>query len=141
VGGVSPMVRSEPPFIGRRGRARGWPERACDMAVTQSAVISSGRDGRGSMGGVCRWWGDVGGALALQGDDGRDGEQWHLRTWSGDFFSSGSWGSAHRESRVWGHRGRVLRRTDWAEDGLAEVQGCTAQIVSLTLFDSCPPTV
>jgi hypothetical protein len=70
-----------------------------------------------------------------------DETEWHLRTWSGDFFSSRSWGSAQRESRVWGRRGRVLRRTDWAEDGLAEVQGCTAQIVSLTLFDSCPTRV
>jgi hypothetical protein len=67
---VSPMVRSEPPFIGRRGRAWGWPGRARDMAVTRSSVISSGRDGRASMGSVCRWWGDVGGALASQGDDG-----------------------------------------------------------------------
>jgi hypothetical protein len=87
------------------GRERGWPDRGRGMAMTRSAVISSGRDGRGSMGGVCRWWGDVGGALALQGDDRQDGEQWHLRTWSGDFFSSGLWGSAQRESRVWGHRG------------------------------------
>jgi hypothetical protein len=86
------------PFIGGRDRERGWPGRARDMAMTRPAVISSGRDCRGSMGGVCRWWGDVGGALALQGGDGRDGEQWHLRTWSGNFFSSGSWGSAQRES-------------------------------------------
>jgi hypothetical protein len=48
------------------------------------------------MGGVCGGRGDVGGALALQGGDGRDGEQWHLWTRSATFFSSRSWFSTER---------------------------------------------
>jgi hypothetical protein len=73
---VSPMVRSEPPFIGRRGRARGWPGRARDMAVTRSSVISSGRDGQGGVGCVCKCTGEAGGMLASPGDEGEREEQW-----------------------------------------------------------------
>jgi hypothetical protein len=62
---------------------RGWPGRGLSMAMTRSSARSSGRDGRGSMGCICRCCGDVGGALASQGDERNDGKQWHLRTWSG----------------------------------------------------------
>jgi hypothetical protein len=62
--GVSSMVCSEGRFIGRRDRERGWPDCGCGMAVTRSWSCSSGRDGRGSVGVVCRCCADVGGALA-----------------------------------------------------------------------------
>jgi hypothetical protein len=39
---------------------------------------SSGRDGRGSMGGVCGFRGDVGGALAWPDDGRNNGKQWFL---------------------------------------------------------------
>jgi hypothetical protein len=75
-------------FIGRRGRGAGWPDLGRGMAVTRSWSCSSGRDGRGGVGVVCRWCGDVGGALASQGDEGRDGEQWRQTVTRDDRFSS-----------------------------------------------------
>jgi hypothetical protein len=112
------------PFIGRRGRARGWPVGGHGRGLRRS---SSGRDGPASMGGVCGCLGDVGGALALQDDDGRDGEQWHLRTRSATFFSSRSSGLGSQRA---GH-GREMREATLARihshaRGLAgEGAGCT----------------
>jgi hypothetical protein len=51
-------------FIARRGQGAGWPDCGRGMAVTWSSAISSARDGSYGMGSRCRWWGDVGGALA-----------------------------------------------------------------------------
>jgi hypothetical protein len=56
------------------GRERWCPRRGRGMVMTRSSAISSARDGSCSMGSRCRWWGDVGGALASQGDEGKDGE-------------------------------------------------------------------
>jgi hypothetical protein len=93
------------------------------------------------MGGISRCCGDVGGALASQCGERNDGKQWRLRTWSGRRFLPHSVFIRRREARAWEVDVDTASGMDWAEDGLAEVQGCTAQIVSLTLFDSCPPTV
>jgi hypothetical protein len=65
-------------FIGSGGRGAGWPDRGRGMAMTRSSAICSGRDGRGSMGGVCGCRGDVGGALAWPDDGRNSGEQWCL---------------------------------------------------------------
>jgi hypothetical protein len=43
--GASSTVRSEPPFIGRRGQARGWPE----VGVRQRASSNAGCGGFGSV--------------------------------------------------------------------------------------------
>jgi hypothetical protein len=102
---VSPMVRSEPPFIGRRGRARGWPGRARDMAVTRSSVISGGRDGQGGVGCVCRCTGEAGGMLASPGDEGEREEQWPevgggVRVASPPFFRVSRLGSGQGRQEV-----------------------------------------
>jgi hypothetical protein len=120
---VSPMVRSEPPFIGRRGRARGWPGRARDMAMARFSVISSGRDGQGGVGCVCRCCGDVGGAPALQDDEGIDREQWHLRTWSGRLSSLLLVGTRRIEQGMGGEMHEATQAHTWEGDGLAERAG------------------
>jgi hypothetical protein len=78
VSGAVLRVCSRARFIGRRGRGAGWPDRGRGMAVTRSWSCSSGRDGRGGVGVVCRCPGDAEGVLASHGDEKSDREQWHL---------------------------------------------------------------
>jgi hypothetical protein len=68
VSGAVLRVCSTGLFIAQRGRGAGWPDRGHGMDVTRSRSCSSGRDGRGSVGVVCRCYAAVGGALASLGD-------------------------------------------------------------------------
>jgi hypothetical protein len=93
------------------------------------------------MGGVCGGLGDVGGELALQDDDGRDGEQWHLRTWSATFSSSRSSGLGSQRA---GH-GREMREVTPARihshvDSQKRGQGALV-ISSGSKWLCCPRTV
>jgi hypothetical protein len=101
VSGAALRVCSRARFIGRRGRGAGWPDRGRGMAVTRSWSCSSGRDGRGGVGVVCRCWGDVGGALASQGDDGQDGEQCICGHGRGDFLLLPFVRARLAEGRAW----------------------------------------
>jgi hypothetical protein len=107
VSGAVLRVRSRACFIGRRGRGAGWPDRGRGMAVTRSWSCSSGRDGRGGVGVVCRCWGDVGGALASQGDDGQDGEQCIWEWTGGDFLLFSSSGLVERGQGMGSRHRRV----------------------------------
>jgi hypothetical protein len=80
---VSPMVRSEPPFIGQRGRARGWP-----------AWSRHGGHGRAPVATVVfAVWESSAGVLAMLGacwcvgDDGNEREQWRPAGVTGDDVS------------------------------------------------------
>jgi hypothetical protein len=66
---------------------------------------------------VCRCWGDVGGALASQGDDGQDGEQCICGHGRGDFLLLPFVRARLAEGRAWAVDGRRTVRRRRARSG------------------------
>jgi hypothetical protein len=87
------------------GRERWCPHRGHGMAVMRSPLISSARDGSCGMGSRCRWWGDVGATLALQGDYGKSWEQWQHEVTGRDFLRPLLVGRG-KEGRAWARDAR-----------------------------------